>query len=286
MREVTNEQAIEPFEKADKEILDLFQPAEGQVAVYYGRIRNGKTYSATADILDLLARGHCVVANWKVAFDGFDERDSFRIVFWSTLFGRRHFFKYSPENLFYLDPEELISNPDEVKWLSKLVGVDLFIDEGQWIFNSMDKDYSVDKMRLVLHNGHHCRALNIITQRPMNIFKTMRSQVNVWYKCEKRLSWPVLLFQRTSYEDMKDDHPDEEVASEVKTYVADRRVMDAYSTHAMREKDAIVFTPKFEYFKYRWLDCVKLVGSFALPATLRARVRASAESRARREVNA
>jgi len=35
-----------------KELLDLFEPDEGSVNMYYGRIGHGKTYSATSDILD------------------------------------------------------------------------------------------------------------------------------------------------------------------------------------------------------------------------------------------
>ena len=61
------------------EILALFKPVEGQLAFYHGRVRNGKTYSATADILELLRRGEVVWANWKIDFSGFDERDSFGI---------------------------------------------------------------------------------------------------------------------------------------------------------------------------------------------------------------
>ena len=37
------------LEERSQEIISLFKPVEGDVCFYYGRIRNGKTYSATAD---------------------------------------------------------------------------------------------------------------------------------------------------------------------------------------------------------------------------------------------
>ena len=45
-----------------QDILDFFAPLEGDNCLYFGRVRNGKTYSATADILDLLKRGEIVYA--------------------------------------------------------------------------------------------------------------------------------------------------------------------------------------------------------------------------------
>jgi len=249
-----------------KEILDLFAPQEGEITFYYGRIRNGKTYAATSDILELLQRGEVVFANWMVDFEGFDERASFAIVLVSLLTGRRRFFKYLGSNFHFIDPEKLISDPSEIKYLSKLVGAHLFLDEGQWIFNSMDRSPDVDKLRLVLHNGHHCRSLNLISQRPINIFRTMRSQVQLWYKCEKRLSWPFLIFQRTTFEEMKEDVPDEEQPSgRPKTYFADDRVLKAYSTHAMREKDAQLMVPEFVLYETTFWDRCRLFGRFFVP---------------------
>jgi len=246
------------------QLMKMFVPVEGQVSFYYGRIRNGKTYAATADILDLLKRGEVVYANWMVKFDGFDERDSFKHVLVKSLFGRKDFFYYSPENFHYFHPDDI-----DVAHLGKLVNVHIFIDEGQWIFNSHVRNPDEEKRKLILHNGHYCRSLNIISQRPTNVFKDMRSQVNVWYKCEKRLGFPFLLFERTTYEDMKEDMPDEENPSGHKIYFAKKEVYEAYNTHAMRGVDAIDEPIEFEAYETSTLERVYLLTSFLVPARFR-----------------
>jgi hypothetical protein len=233
-----------------EEILKFFKPVEGINTVYYGRVRNGKTYSATADILDLLSQGEVVYANWKINFDGFDERTSLRTSIVSFIFNRPVFYKYNANNFHYFHPDDI-----DIPFLGKLVNVHLFIDEGQWIFNSQIREQDPDKRRLILHGGHYCRTLNVITQRPVNIFKDIRSQISIWYKCEKRFQiGSFILFQRTPYQDMKDDIPDEEEPSgRPKTYIGDKKIFEAYNTHAMRANDAIERLANFEaYYLTRW----------------------------------
>jgi len=234
--------------------MDWFAPVEGTIALYYGRLGNGKTYAATADILDLLDAGEVVFANWNVAWQGHDQRTDRRTLFGKLLFGKKEFFHYPKENFNYFHPDEI-----DIPMLGKLVNAHVFIDEGQWIFNSHQREQDPDKRRLVLHNRHYCRSLNIITQRPINVFKDMRSQINVWYKCEKVLSFlGFILFRRTSFEDMKDDLPDEEIPTgRPKHYWASRRVFEAYSTHAMRAGDAIEKVPEFSVFDLSTWDMVK-----------------------------
>jgi len=251
----------------NEEILELFRPVEGFVSFYYGNIRNGKTYSATADILELLERGETVFANWNVNFDGFDERDSFRIAFVKFLFGKKNFYVYPKKNFHYFHPDEI-----NVEYLGRLVNVHIFIDEGQWIFNSHVRNPDPEKRKLILHNGHYCRSLNIISQRPTNVFLDMRSQVQIWYKCEKRMTWPLLIFQRTEFQQMKNNEPDEGMpVGRPKTYVADRRIMEAYSTHAMRAKDAIESVPEYQVYTTTFLERLLLVLSYFVPRRWRDR---------------
>jgi len=249
------------------EIYDLFQPVEGFNKVYYGRVRNGKTYAATADILELLKRGEIVYANWKIKFDTFDERDYFWIVLLKFFSGRKYFYKFDEKNFHYFHPDEI-----DIDFLGKLVGVHLFIDEGQWIFNSHIREKAEDpeaiaKRRLILHGGHYCRSLNVITQRPINLFKDIRSQINIWYRCEKRFQFgSFILFQRWEYQDMKNDEPDEEnPIGRPKTYVASEKIFNAYDTHGMRGADAIVEPPFFEAYETTRWDRFKLLVGFMIP---------------------
>jgi len=249
------------------DIMEMFKPVEGEVALYYGRIGNGKTYAATADILELLQRGEVVYANWQIDWSGHDQRESFSVALAKLITGRQDFFNFKKENFHYIDPDDI-----DVAYLGKLVNVHIFIDEGQWIFNSHVKNHDPETRKLILHNRHYCRSLNIITQRPINIFKDMRSQVNVWYKCEKRLSWPVILFQRTRIEDMKDDLPDEEnPVGRPKTYVGDPEIFKAYSTHAMRGKGAIEQIAAFDVYESTRGQRILHVLGFLMPRWLRRR---------------
>lgn len=245
-------------EKRTEEILELFAPVEGQVSFYYGRIRNGKTYAATSDILDLLRRGEVVYANWNIDFQGFDERDSLTYLFFKWLFGKRHFYDIKKSNFHYFHPDDI-----DIITLGKLVNVHIFIDEGQWIFNSHVRFPDPEKQKLILHNGHYCRSLNIISQRPSNVFKDMRSQMNVWYKCEKFTLGPIVLFHRSEIQDMKDDMPDEEKILGRKMYMLDKKVAKAYSTHAMREKDAVEMIPDFDVYRLTtgeiWASIAKIL---------------------------
>jgi len=238
-----------------EQILNFFKPKEGLCTFYYGKIRNGKTYAATADILELLRRGETVYANWQIEFKGFDERyDSFAVALVSLITGRKLYFEYGKNNFHFVDPSNL-----DVKQLSKLVNVHLFIDEGQWVLNSHVRFPDPEKQRLILENGHHCRSLNIISQRPSNVFKDMRSQVNIWYKCSKKVFGPFTFFIREEIQDMKEDMPDEEAVENRKVYFPDKRVFAAYNTHGMRAKDAFEPEKDFKVYEMTFLQRLRLV---------------------------
>jgi len=267
-------------QKKTSEIYDLFEPVEGFNKVYYGRVRNGKTYAATADIIELLKRGEIVYANWEIKFDDYDERTDFWTVFLKFVSGRKYFYKFDSSNFHYFHPDSI-----DIEFLGKLVGVHVFIDEGQWIFNSHIREKAEDpeavaKRRLILHGGHYCRSLNVITQRPINLFKDIRSQINIWYKCEKRLQFGrFILFQRWEYQDMKNDEPDEEFpVGRPKTYVASDKIFNAYNTHGMRGDDAIVEPPVFDAYVTTRLDRFFLLLSFFVPRWSRKLKRAPAQA--------
>jgi hypothetical protein len=261
------------IKEAAEEIYELFEPQEGFNTVYYGKIGNGKTRNATADILELLNRGEIVFANWKIDFQGFNELNDKKVVFSKFLGGRKEFFNFNKENFHYLDYDLLINDElNQIEFLNKLVGAHLFIDEGQWIFNSLEKATNTDKKsiaktKLILHGRHYCRSLNLITQRATNVHKNIRSQVHIWYRCVKRFKfgrW--IIFERWAIEDMKDDQPVEFITTydkegravkdtpngHRKTYFVNIRtdkIFPAYNTHAMRGKDSIYIKPKFEYYE-------------------------------------
>jgi len=250
-----------------QEIFDVFDFVEGTNNLYYGRVRNGKTYSATADILDLLKRGEIVYANWKIKVEDYDERSSFWVALVKFFARRKYFYNFKASNFHYFSPDDI-----DVAFLGRLVGVHIFIDEGQWLFNShirekQDDPVAIEKRKLILHGGHYCRSLNVITQRPTNVFLDIRSQINVWYKCEKRFSiGRFVLFQRWRIEDMKDGVPDEDSpVGRPKTYIGDPKIYEAYNTHGMRGGDAIETPPDFDVYELSGFQRFLLVLKHLIP---------------------
>lgn len=242
-----------------KELLDLFEPDDGTINFYYGRIGQGKTYAATSDILELLSRGRVVYANWHINYEGFDERESFIHVFFKTLFGRPIFYFFPKENLRYFSPDDV-----SIEWLNSLTDCEIFIDEGQWLLDSYEGNkFSKEKRRLLLHTRHLNRSLNIISQRTQAVQVSARGQVNRFFKCEKKMEWPFLIFKRTEFQDMKDNDVDElsEPVS-VKNYFASRKVMNAYDSKYLRggiQKSQEVY---FDAFKYTFKGKLKLLSRF------------------------
>lgn len=215
-----------------QQLIDLFEPNEGSVNMYYGRIGNGKTYAATADILDLLSKGRVVYCNWHINYKGFDERNDFKTLFFKTMFFKKQFFTFPPENLRYFSPDDVT-----VEFLSSLNDCEIFIDEGQWIFDSYEgTKFSKEKRRLILHTRHLNRSLNIISQRTQAIQVSARGQVNRFYKIEKKMQWPFLIFKRTEFQDMADNDVDESDDSKVgtKVYFAKKEILEAYDSKYLR----------------------------------------------------
>lgn len=258
-RRVTDRRAIE-------DILEIFEPAEGGINMYYGKIGNGKTYAATADVLDFLSQGRVVYTNWHVNYEGYDQRDVFFIAFWKFIFFRKRFYRFPKENLRYFDPDSVT-----IDFLSSITDADIFVDEGQWIFDSYEgTNFSKAKRRLILHTRHLNRSLNIISQRTQAIQVSARGQVNRFYKCQKILQWPFLIFRRTEFQDMQNNDVDETKPMGSKIYFASKQVLNAYNTKYLRggiKKSQELF---IEPFVLSFSDRFRLIYSLPLRSCLRA----------------
>lgn len=229
-----NLQGKEVTVKSD--LLDIFQANEGSINMYYGKIGHGKTYAATADILDLLKEGKVVYVNWHIVVDDFDDRYDVLMSLKNLLFFRKNFFKIPcAQNLHYFDPENFNSTGELVEWLSSLNDCHIFFDEGQDMFDSYEgTKFSKAKRRLILHTRHYHRTLNIISQRPTAIQVSARGNVNRFYKCEKLFYIPFLgipYFCRYEFQDMVGETVDEDADPvSKKRYLGNSRVFNAYNT--------------------------------------------------------
>jgi len=258
------------------ELLRMFKPVEGQTTFYYGRIRNGKTYSATADILDLLSQGRVVYANWHITYDGFDERRSFwHLFYYSVFFWKKRFYKFPRENLHYFSPDDV-----DIGFLSSLTDCDVFIDEGQWIFDSYEgTNFSKSKRKLILHTRHLNRSLNIISQRTQAIQVNARGQVNRFFKCSKKMSSPFLIFKREEFQDMAGQDVDEtQEPISTKKYWARKKIFEAYNSYYYGDLEPL-HKVRFEAYRLNFSDrllamknllalSLKRVGKLLLPLLL------------------
>lgn len=215
------------------ELLEVFKASEGSINLYYGLIGNGKTYNATADILNLLKQGKVVYCNWHIEVDSFDDRESLFISFVNFFLFRKRYYRIPcAENLKFFDPEDFSDTSELVEWLSGLNDCHIFFDEGQDMFDSYEGTrFSKAKRRLILHTRHYHRTLNIITQRPTAIQVSARGNVNRFYKCVKIASWPWVRFARLEYQEMTGETVDEtKDPISRKTYWASKKVFKAYNT--------------------------------------------------------
>jgi len=220
------------------DLINAFKVSEGSINMYYGMIGNGKTYNATADIIELLKQGKVVYLNWKVIVNDFDDRESLFMILMNLILFRKRFYKIPcAKNLHYFDPEQFNSTSELVEWLSNLNDCHIFFDEGQDMFDSYEGTrFSKAKRRLILHTRHYHRTLNIISQRPTAIQVSARGNVNRFYKCVKIATWPWIRFGRFEFQEMKGETVDEEADPiSKKTYWAKKSIYNAYNTSYLAE---------------------------------------------------
>ncbi|HUD45132.1 MAG TPA: hypothetical protein VMR41_06315 [Patescibacteria group bacterium] len=234
-----------------------FQSAEGSANIYYGQIRSGKTYGATADIFDELERGNLVYATWPIKIDPFDDRLSFWVSLRNLIFNRKtYFFIDSPKNLHYINadtgevdginvfgkmvgkdkngkPIYEASSNDYISYLNKLNHCSLYIDEAWRVIDSYrGTTISNDVRNLILVTGHKFRTVNLITQRTTAIHVVARGNMGRFYKFVKVATWPWVRFERREFQEMSGENVDETVDPvSVKRYWLNKRIAEAYNTH-------------------------------------------------------
>lgn len=212
------------------DLVDLFEAEEGSINQYYGRIGQGKTYNATADALADLAAGRVVYLNWHLHYEGFDERSSLMQLLGSLLGLKRRFYRFPKENLRYISIDHNFLDNFE-----KLTDCKVYLDEGHVAFDSYEMaKMSLRKRQAVLHTRHFNRTICIISQRPTAVHVSMRANVNIFYKCEKLLQWPLLIFRRTEFQDLTGETVDETQPISSKVYFAKKHVLNAYNSKYLR----------------------------------------------------
>jgi len=248
-----------------EELIEIFQATEGEINMIYGKIGNGKTYCATAMIIEKLKEGKVIYCNWRVIVQDFDERDSFGQVLINLLLFQKRFYKIPrAQNLYFFDVDDgcfdhtgrmlvkFDGTASVVEYFSSLNDCEIFWDEGQDMFDSYEgTKFSKAKRRLILHTRHYHRTLYIISQRPTAIQVSARGNVNRFYKCVKIGSFlgrP--RFARYEFQDMTGETVDELAEPEsTVVYWGKDEIFNAYNTDYLSEgieKSQSVFFEAFD----------------------------------------
>lgn len=240
-------------EIVDVDLYEIFEPFEGSIDQIYGRVGMGKTYAATKDIIDELMQGRVVYANWRVNFSGFDERSSFLHIILGLFGIKRAFYRIDKHNFHYLPLNDKFMGVFE-----KLTDCSVYLDEGHLIFDSYQHaKFSLQKRAAILHTRHFNRKLVIVSQRPTAIHVSARGNVNRFFKVERWLKWPVLLFTKTEFQDMANETVDETKPLRTKMYLGKKSILQAYDSKYLRgdtprSQDLAITAYKVGWFR-SWL---------------------------------
>jgi len=262
------------------ELLDLFPADEGTIDQIFGRVGNGKTYAATADILRRLRRGEVVYCNWEIDFPGYDQRQSLLYTFLGVLGFKREFYNFSKENLRKIELDEQF-----IEHFELLTDCAVYLDEGHVIFDSYEHaKFSLRKRKAILHTRHFNRTIVIISQRPTAVHVSARANVNRFFKVEKilslpsfiqrRIPFPIILFRKTEYQDMVNETVDEEQPLSTRFYWGSTRVLRAYNSKYLRGGVPVSQKVHFEAYRASYGDrlalfihsLARMVPQLSLPA--------------------
>lgn len=259
-----------------------FVVPEGEGNMYYGVIGSGKTYGATADIVELVKQGRVVYATWPIALECFDDRFDFFMSLKNLVFWRKYYYRIdTPKNFHFINAEtgevdgkhefDETKPSEYINYLNRLNHCHLFIDEAWRVIDSYTstRDFSVNSRNLILVTRHKFRTVNLIAQRPTSVQVTARANMNRFYKFEKISNWPWVRFRRSEYQEMVGETVDDtKEPLSVKTYWASKKIFNAYNSYFYGELKPL-HEPFFETHELKFVDrCRSLVFS-VLPALRR-----------------
>jgi len=236
----------------------LFPVPEGEIDYYYGHIGQGKTTGAVADIIDDLKHGQIVHANFNINWDGFNQSDSFFYLFLGFIGIKKNFFEFEAQNFKFFDTRKM-SLQEIYNYIREVQGGVIYLDEGHNYFDSylatkLDPQIKHD----ILTTRHNDRIIKIISQRPTAVHVTARANVNRFFKFERILKFPFLIFRRTEYQDMKEETVDEEAEPvSTKWYIPSNEILNSFDSKHMRLDLGFVELLDFKVHRYSYSSILK-----------------------------
>jgi len=229
---------------SDEELEGVFPAEEGEGNLYYGMIGSGKSYGATADIIELLKQGKVVYATWPIYVEDFDDRESFLMAMWNLVRFNKRFFKVPcSKNLHYINAEvgEVDGVPtfnpnrpsEYIDYLNTLNHCTLFIDEAWRVIDSYKgTQFSIGGRDLILVTRHKFRTVNLIAQRPTSVHVSARGNMNRFYKFKKTKFLWWIRFTRYEFQEMTGETVNEDAEPvSVKGYWANKAIFKAYNSY-------------------------------------------------------
>lgn len=255
------------------DVLKLLPPDEGNISITYGRIGTGKTFRGTKNILEHLRLGHIEYANWRINWEGYDERENKLKLLIGTLGLKKTYWNFPKENFHYFPIEKTFIDD-----LSKLTSCCVHLDEGHIPFDSYEATrMEVDKRSAVFSTRHYDRSMYIYTQRANSVHVNLRGNANRFYKCEilfdhtffkKRF----IKFQVTEFQDLtaggavdetkifdKDGFETNEYKFAVseERYWGTRKIFEKFNSKYLRAGVPESQTNKAQLFKVSWIESIK-----------------------------
>jgi len=232
------------------ELLDLF-PVEGSIDMIFGGLGAGKTYAATADMIEDMRNGLTVYSTFPVDFTGYDERKSlFNII--RAMFGlKKTFFVYRKELFNYIP----LTTENFMDVFSKSTNCVWYVDEAYAIIDSYVKNKMTLADRFAIYGTRHFdRRLVLIAQRPSSIHVAARAMVNRFYKCVRPFPFiqkllHITFFIKTEYQDMVDENVDLEKPLSTRWYFGRNSIFKAYNSKYLRGTMASSQTPQIDVYR-------------------------------------
>lgn len=174
------------------DVLDILPPQEGEINITYGRIGTGKTSIGTKRVLEHLKKGHVEYVNWKIKWEGYDERKIKWKVLLYLLGFKKYLVNFPKENLKYFP-----INQSFIDELSKKTSCCVHLDEGHIPFDSYEATrMNVEKRSAVFATRHFDRSMYVYTQRANSVHVNLRGNSNRFYKCEKTIDFTIPIIKK------------------------------------------------------------------------------------------
>lgn len=223
------------MEKLTQELVNLYFPeVEGELLQIFGKVKHGKTMYATLMAWRDLMQGYTVAANWKIFWEGYDERKLKWKLFLGFIGLKKYYAKIAKENFIYLPPGDMTM----LDKISRMTDVKIYLDEGHMYLDS----YKLTKMSMedrntVLLTGHFNRSIVVVSQRPTAIHATVRGNVNRFFRVEKLFKIPFLpftIFRISEIQDMIGETPDIDHPENTKIIIGSNAIYKKYNYKSMR----------------------------------------------------